>query len=125
MSVAGLVLAAGGGRRMGTPKALLASDGEPWLARAVAVLESGGCSPVVVALGAQAPAARPLVPAAAHVVEIEGWERGMGESLRQGLEAVDLMSDEVVTGGATTRVLLDGYGYRWLRVHPRGDFRIP
>ena len=43
----------------------------------------------------------------------------------EGLAAVDLMSDEVVTGGATTRVALDGYGYRWLRVRPAGDLAIP
>ena len=41
------------------------------------------------------------------------------------LEAVDLMSDEVLTGGATTTVALDGYGYRWLRVRPTGDLAIP
>ena len=43
----------------------------------------------------------------------------------EGLEAVDLMSDEVVTGEATTHVALDGYGYRWLRVRPAGDLAIP
>ena len=41
------------------------------------------------------------------------------------LEAVDLLSDEVVTGAATTNVALDGYGYRWLRVRPAGDLAIP
>lgn len=92
MSTAGLVLAAGGGRRMGGPKALLATDGEAWVARAVSVLAAGGCDPVVVTLGAQASAARPLVPAQALVVEVAGWERGMGESLRQGLEAVERLA---------------------------------
>ena len=43
----------------------------------------------------------------------------------EGLEAIDLMSDEVVTGAATTRVTLEGYGYRWLRVRPAGDLAIP
>ena len=42
-----------------------------------------------------------------------------------GLEAVDLMSDDVVTGRPTTRVSLDAYGYRWLRVRPTGDLAIP
>ncbi len=41
------------------------------------------------------------------------------------LEAVDLMSEDVVTGEATTKVALDGYGYRWLRVRPAGDLAIP
>ena len=41
------------------------------------------------------------------------------------LEAVDLMSDEVVAGGPTTRVTLEGYGFHWLRVRPAGDLAIP
>ena len=94
MTVAGLVLAAGGGRRMGRPKALLSSDGESWLGRAVAALEAGGCLPVVVALGAQAPDALPLVPPGAHVVVVIGWERGVAESLRRGLDAVEVASPD-------------------------------
>ena len=43
----------------------------------------------------------------------------------EGLEAVDLMAEEVITGAATTRVALDGYGFRWLRVRPTGDLAIP
>ena len=43
----------------------------------------------------------------------------------EGLEAVDLMAEEVVTGGATTSVALEGYGFRWLRVRPAGDLAIP
>ena len=43
----------------------------------------------------------------------------------RGLEAVDLFSDSVVTGEPSTRVALDGYGFRWLRVRPVGDLAIP
>ena len=43
----------------------------------------------------------------------------------EGLEAVDLFRDSVVTGEASTRVALDGYGFRWLRVRPAGDLAIP
>jgi trehalose synthase len=41
------------------------------------------------------------------------------------LEAVDLMSDEMVPAGASATVTLDGYGFRWLRVRPAGDLAIP
>lgn len=95
MSVAGLVLAAGGGRRMGRPKALLDTDGETWLGLAVSALERAGCSPVLVTLGAEADAARALVPSTALVVEVPDWEDGMGESLRQGLDAVDALAPDV------------------------------
>ena len=40
--VAGLVLAAGAGRRFGRPKALVELDGERLVDRAVRVLETGG-----------------------------------------------------------------------------------
>jgi trehalose synthase len=43
----------------------------------------------------------------------------------RGLEAVDLFSDSVVTGATSTRVALEGYGFRWLRVRPAGDLAIP
>ena len=78
----GLLLAAGAGRRMGRPKALV----EGWLPRAVASL--AGCDEVVVVLGAQADRARPLVPPGARVVVAEDWEQGMGASLRAGLRAL-------------------------------------
>jgi glycosidase len=43
----------------------------------------------------------------------------------EGLEAVDLLAAEVVTGGAELRLALEGYGFRWLRVRPGGDLAIP
>ncbi len=46
----GIVLAAGAGTRYGSPK-VLAHNGE-WLASAVNALTGGGCSRVVVVLGA-------------------------------------------------------------------------
>ena len=51
-SVAGLVLAAGEGRRFGGPKAPAVIDGERLVDRAVRVLRAGGCDPVYVVLGA-------------------------------------------------------------------------
>lgn len=79
MTTAGLLLAAGAGRRMGRPKALV----EGWLPRAVASL--AGCDHVVAVLGAEAAAARALVPPGVEVVVAEDWDEGMGASLRAGL----------------------------------------
>ncbi|SDZ34308.1 molybdenum cofactor cytidylyltransferase [Herbiconiux ginsengi] len=59
-----MLLAAGAGRRMGRPKALVVGDdGEPWLVRGVRVLREGGCADVVVVLGAEAARARALLAA--------------------------------------------------------------
>ncbi len=82
MTTTGLLLAAGAGRRMGRPKALV----EGWLERAVASLAD--CDDVLVVLGAQAGAARSLVPSGVEVVVAEDWADGMGASLRTGLRAL-------------------------------------
>jgi len=86
---AGLVLAAGEGRRFGGPKAPAVVDGERLVDRAVRVLREGGCDPIVVVLGAWVGE----VPGAQIVVNDE-WLEGMGSSLRAGLAALD--ADRVV-----------------------------
>jgi nicotine blue oxidoreductase len=81
--IAGLLLAAGAGRRYGMPKALV--DGGAWLRRAVATLTDGGCDSVLVVVGAQADQVMPLVPETASTVLAADWSQGMGASLRAGL----------------------------------------
>lgn len=86
--VVGVLLAAGSGRRMGRPKALVRdAAGDPWLCSAHSALIAGGCAEVVVVLGAAAAEARPLVPGA-RIVEAADWATGMGASLRTGLEEI-------------------------------------
>ncbi len=85
--VHGLLLAAGAGRRMGTPKALVHdADGTSWLVRSLTVLGEGGCADLTVVLGAEAEQARGLVPPGVEVVVAEDWAEGMGASLRCGLD---------------------------------------
>jgi nicotine blue oxidoreductase len=85
--VAGLVLAAGGGRRLGgRPKALLEHRGRPLVEHAVGVLRAAGCARVHVVLGAQAAAVRERAELGWCVlVDNPEWEQGMGTSLRAGL----------------------------------------
>jgi nicotine blue oxidoreductase len=92
--VAALLLAAGAGRRLGTPKGLLRdAQGTPWVELAARRLVAGGCAPVVVVVGARAADVAALVPPQvvppADVVEAAGWTEGMGASLRAGLLALD------------------------------------
>ncbi|MFC7493357.1 MULTISPECIES: nucleotidyltransferase family protein [unclassified Nocardioides] len=91
MTVHGLLLAAGAGRRMGRPKALVrGDDGEPWLVRGVRVLHEGGCDQVDVVLGAAAEDALPMLDGTgATAVVAADWASGMSASLRAGLAAVE------------------------------------
>lgn len=95
--VAGLLLAAGAGRRMGGPKALLRDrNGVPFLDRAVVSLLCGGCAEVTVVLGAAERQAQALLGEAGWldderiaVVPAADWNEGMGASLRAGLTALE------------------------------------
>ena len=85
----GVLLAAGAGRRMGRPKALVGD----WLVRGVRALSEGGCERVLVVLGAEADRARERlvdldVDVDVDVVVADDWEQGMGASLRAGLAAL-------------------------------------
>jgi CTP:molybdopterin cytidylyltransferase MocA len=89
VGVAGVVLAAGAGRRFGGAKALAEHHGQLLVDRAVAVLADGGCSPIVVVLGAAADTVRERAAlAGTRVVVNDGWATGMGSSLRAALTAL-------------------------------------
>jgi nicotine blue oxidoreductase len=90
VKVAGLVLAAGEGRRLGTPKALLSHEGQRFVDRAWAVLTHGGCEPVVVVAGAAE-----IDVSRALVIYNDAWASGIGSSLRAGLAAMPADADAV------------------------------
>lgn len=92
--VAGLLLAAGGGRRLGgRPKALLPYRGRPLVEHAVRSLREGGCERVHVVLGAAAEQvrSRAVLPGCVLVDNPE-WAGGMGSSLRVGLASLTAAS---------------------------------
>lgn len=108
--VLGILLAAGAGRRMGGPKALVVgTDSRPWLETSTYTLLDGGCARVVVVLGAQADLARPLVPVdpRVEVVEAPDWDEGMGASLRRGLAAAQLLRRNGIDVEAAVVSLVD------------------
>jgi len=93
MTTAGLVLAAGEGKRFGGPKAPYVHQGKRLIDSAVEVLAAAGCSPVFVVLGAwigEVPNAEILIN--------ENWASGMGSSLQTGLAHLNSQSniEEVV-----------------------------
>lgn len=89
-TVAGVVLAAGAGRRFGGPKALVELGGELLVERAVRTVTQAGCDPVFVVVGSHADEvlSRAALGAAKPVIAA-GWSEGMGASLRAGIDAAE------------------------------------
>lgn len=128
---AGLLLAAGGGRRLGRPKALVEVDGELLVERGVRLLTAGGCRPVVVVLGAASDEVVTCADlASARTVVNEDWATGMGSSLRAGLAALEdtgcgaavvaLVDQPLVGAEAVRRLVLAWQGGAQLAVAAYG-----
>ena len=90
--VAGILLAAGDGSRLGQPKATVELAGSTLAERGVELLRDGGTDPVIVVTGA-VPVELPGVVS----VHNPDWPTGMGSSLATGLRAV--------AGGAAAAVI--------------------
>jgi len=104
--IGGVVLAAGGASRFGSPKQLAELDGRPLLQHAVdAMLAVPAIDEVVVVLGAEAGRVGQAVDfGAARTVVAEDWAEGMAASLRRGVEAVGDHEWVVITLGDQPRV---------------------
>jgi CTP:molybdopterin cytidylyltransferase MocA len=100
-NVAGILLAAGDGSRIGQPKALVVVGGQSLVRRGIGLLQAGGAWPVVVVSGAAQLDAelgeltRPPDRTGAGggrpgVISVHNprWQTGMGSSLVAGLAAV-------------------------------------
>ncbi len=86
---AAVILAAGAGRRMGRPKALLRWQEEPLVHRAARVALAADLWPVVVVVGAEARSARNAVAdLPVQVVVNPRWPQGMGTSVAAGVAAL-------------------------------------
>ena len=86
----GVLLAAGGGRRFGGPKAPYVFDGERLVDRGVRLLKESGCQEVIVVLGAWFGEV-----AGATLVRNEKWESGQASSLLKGLELLPSTADRI------------------------------
>lgn len=82
--IAGLILAAGASRRMGSPKALLDYRGETFIDRLIRIF-SGVCEPVIVVLGHHAETIRAQTQGRAEFVNNPDPERGQLSSLQMAL----------------------------------------
>jgi CTP:molybdopterin cytidylyltransferase MocA len=110
--VAGILLAAGAGSRLGQPKATVEIGGEPLARRGVALLRDGGAQPVVLVTGAIAVDLPGVL-----IVHNPSWRSGMGSSLAAGLAtvpdscgaAVVALVDQPLVGAEAVRRLIAAY----------------
>jgi nicotine blue oxidoreductase len=87
--VAGILLAAGDGTRLGQPKAMVELNGATLAERGVALLRAGGAEPVLVVTGAV-----PVVLPGTLTVHNPDWPSGMGSSLVAGLRVLNAEAAE-------------------------------
>jgi molybdenum cofactor cytidylyltransferase len=84
-----VILAAGGSARFGQPKQLLPFRGKALVRTIVNAACEAGCSPVVVVVGSNG---EKIHPELAHVNVMEvrnaNWQRGIGSSIRSGVQAL-------------------------------------
>lgn len=98
--VAGIVIAAGGARRFGSPKQLAQLAGKPLLEHALIAAAQARLTPRVVVLGFEAERILEQVDLhGARPVVCERWQEGQSASLIAGLEAVPDAAAAVVTLG--------------------------
>lgn len=95
MSAAGIILAAGESRRMGSPKALLRYRDQTFLDTLIALF-AAWCSPVIVVLGAHADEIRGGVARDAVFVFNPNYLSGQTSSMQCGLRAVPFEADGVL-----------------------------
>ncbi|SDZ12277.1 molybdenum cofactor cytidylyltransferase/nicotine blue oxidoreductase [Micromonospora pattaloongensis] len=92
-----MIIAAGGGRNIGGPEALLYQGERLLVERMLETVREAGLSPIVVVLGAGAEEVRAVADLrGASVVVNRAWGTGLGSSLRVGLGALTMSPVEAV-----------------------------
>lgn len=96
-NVGAVILAAGGSSRLGQPKQLLKFQDETLIRRAVRAASEAECDPILVVVGETEAAIREeLCGTDATILENAEWQRGMGTSIRRGLQEIAASIDAVI-----------------------------
>ncbi len=96
MNIGIILLAAGSSSRMGRSKQLLEIDGEQLLLRSTKVALLAAAEKVLVVLGANELAHRKIIQhLPVEIIGNENWQKGMGSSLKKGLNELLLTTPEL------------------------------
>ena len=87
--IGAIILAAGESARFGQPKQLLPFRGKTLIRAVIDAAHEAGCAPVVVVIGSNSEKVQQEL-AHANVVKVENknWQRGIGNSIRTGVQAL-------------------------------------
>ncbi len=86
-AIGAVILAAGGSTRLGQPKQLLTHHGETLIRRAACAALGAGCRPTVIVAGNEhEQISKELTGLDVQVRHHPHWERGIGSSIRAGVE---------------------------------------
>jgi molybdenum cofactor cytidylyltransferase len=84
-----VIVAAGGSSRLGQPKQLLRFRGKSLVHHIVLTAHQAGCSPVIVVIGSDSEKVTgELRSTSSVIVENENWQRGIGSSIRAGVQGL-------------------------------------
>lgn len=87
-NIGALILAAGESSRLGRPKQLIQFRGKSLIRRIVDAADEAGCSPIAVVIGSDGKKMAPeLERTSAATVENENWRKGIGTSIRAGMQS--------------------------------------
>lgn len=134
--IGGVILAAGGSIRLGQPKQLLEFDGETLVHAMVRAAQEGGCERVCVVTGhARQGVENAVAPLRPLLVHNDAWERGIGSSIRLGVQALQhasaiivLTCDQPAVNAAVIRSLIEEYrsgGHAIVASYYTGTVGIP
>jgi molybdenum cofactor cytidylyltransferase len=94
---AGVILAAGGSERLGTPKQLLNWGGQPYILQVVKTAQAAGLSPIIVITGADHQTIADILRGySVQVIQNPNWRTGQSTTMKMGIKILPETVDSVV-----------------------------
>ncbi len=90
LKTAGIILAAGGSKRLGRPKQLLDWFGKPFIQQVIETVKLAGLSPIIVVTGAHSQEVEACISDEQVIVTFNSnWKSGQSSSMIKGVESLE------------------------------------